>query len=171
MKRLLALPIMLLLLPSIAFTQAVSSDKYIRVLQAVIDDARNDFRHIQTKSTGPGIYESNQVLPGAQTAIVKKSGDKKFAEWISSSKAYDEKQKADDEYRQLYNTMSNAIINVSGEQPYILNGIQSHCEKTEQLQCSFFQLLPHKGSVTTTEIILSIVHSNGKYRVDLVVRK
>jgi len=169
MKRLLTLPIILLLLPAILSAQA-STDKYIRVIQTVIDDARNDFKHIQTKSTGPGTFESNQVLPGAQAAVVKISSDHKIAEWISSSKSYDEKQKADAEYSQLFNTMSNAIIKVSGEQPYILNGTQSGCEKSEQLQCSLFQLLPHKGSGSKTTVILSIVRSNGKYRVDLVVR-
>jgi hypothetical protein len=168
MKQFHILPILLLLLPAIASSQA-SSDKYIRVLQAVIDDARNDFRHIQIKSTAPGIFETNQALP-SQSAVIKISNDRKYAEWISSSKAFEEKQKADDEYRQLYKSMSNAIIKISGEQPYILNGTESGCEKTEQLQCSFFQLLPQKGFVTKTVIILSIVRSNGKYRVELVVR-
>ena len=154
----------------LAFSQASSSDKYIRVLELVIDDVRNDFTHIKSKSISPGVFESNQLMPGSQRSVVNIAGDKRLAEWIASFKSYDEKQKAAVEFDQISRSMSNAIINVTGEQPYILNGTPYNCEKPEQLRCSLFQLLPHKGSVAATAVILSIVKSAGKYRVELVVR-
>jgi hypothetical protein len=169
MKRLLIVQ-SLLLMSLFVSAQAASADKYIKVLEVVIDDVRNDFRHIKSKSISPGVFESNQSMPGAQRSVVNLAGDKTFAEWVASFKPYDDKQKAVVEFDQISKTMSNAIINVAGEQPYILNGTPFTCERSEQLRCSLFQLLPHKGSVAATAVMLSIVKSAGKYRVELVVR-
>ena len=168
MKRLLIIQ-SLLLVSLFASAQPAASDKYITILELVIDDVRNDFKHIKSKSISPGVFESNQIMPGAQRCVVNVA-DKRYSEWISSFKPYDDKQRAAAEFEQISKSMSNAIIKVSGEQPYILNGSPFTCEKSEQLRCSLFQLLPHKGSVAATSVILSIVKTAGKYRVELVVR-
>ena len=160
----------LLLFSSYAFSQATPNDKYLKVLQLVIDDVRNNFTHIKLKSVSPGVYESNQHMPGAQRCVVNNRDNQQLAEWVCSFKQYGDRQQAALEFEELSNSLSNAIINVAGEQPYILNGTPINCEKSEQLKCSFFQLLPHKGSVAATAVILSIVKSAGKYRVELVVR-
>jgi len=169
MKRLLIVE-SFLLISSLAYSQATSGDKYVNVLQVVIDDVRNDFKHIKSKSISPGVFESNQLMPGAQRSVVNSRGTHQMAEWVCSFKQYDDRQRAAAEFEQVSASLSNAIINVAGEQPYILNGSPSNCEKSEQVKCSFFQLLPHKGSVAATAVILSIVKSAGKYRVELIVR-
>ena len=112
MKRLLIIQ-SLLLVSLFASAQPAASDKYITILELVIDDVRNDFKHIKSKSISPGVFESNQVMPGAQRCVVNVA-DKRYSEWISSFKPYDDKQRAAAEFEQISKSMSNAIIKVSG---------------------------------------------------------
>jgi hypothetical protein len=169
MKRFLCSKI-LLFLSFLTFAQGGSSDKYISVLQQVINDVRNDFNHIKSKSIKAGIFESKQVMPGSQSCMVRVSPDQQLTEWIASFKSYDDKQKAETEFRQLSSIFSNAIIKVIGEQPYILNGRSSGCINSQQLQCTQFQLLPQKSSNAQISIMLSLIQANGKYNVELIVK-
>jgi hypothetical protein len=167
MKRLLFLHF-LLLTSLVGFNQAASPDKNISVLQQVINDVRYDFSHIKSKTIKPGIFESKQVMPGAQSSIVRVSSDQKLAEWVASFKPYEEKEKAEAEFSEISKSLSNAIIKSNG-QPYILNAGRSACTKNQQLECTEFHLLPEKSSNPRLRIILSLVQLNGKYLVELVV--
>ncbi|WP_315818931.1 hypothetical protein [Paraflavitalea speifideaquila] len=131
--------------------QGVFSTKTTAALQKVIEDYPNHFKNIKgdrlSEHTRAVDYKSRVEIAGAVNCIVTQytATPRDQYSWSCELARSAEFEQAKASFRELYNQISNTIIKIEGEKPFILNGkYEAPVGEKSRLLCALNYYRPPK---------------------------
>lgn len=152
-----------------AHSQVFPGDEYRSVIEKVVADLPEQFQHLRS-AAGPlkGRYDSNIHFPGSTSSVhYTTANEMVIAEWRSSVASFSNADQALAEYNKVFDRLTNAIIRMRGEQPYILHGRQEAC--ASRMRCAYFQFLPSKGSLARSSVFLTLEKEGTGFSIRLSI--
>lgn len=154
--------------------QGVFSTKTTTALQKVIEDYPNRFRNIKgdrlAEHTRAVDYHSRVVIAGAANPVITQysTSPKEQYAWSCELAKSDSFDKAKATFQSLYNQISNTIIKIEGEKPFILNGRYEVPDAGKKLNAVRFELLAAPEAVQTLKVELTLIYTT-EWKIVLAV--
>lgn len=141
--------------------QGVFSNKTNAALQRVIEDYPNQFRNIRgallQEAAGAADYQSKVQIPGALNCVISVvSEPTAISYWYCSLFASSDYEKARLRYQELYEQISNTIIRIKGQKPFILNGSFNSPDQDNKITATRFHLTPAPACVQHLKIEINL---------------
>lgn len=154
--------------------QGVFSTKTTTALQKVIEDYPNRFRNIKgdrlAEHTRAVDYNSRVVIAGAANPVITQystSPKEQFA-WSCELARSDSFERAKTTFQNLFNQISNTIIKIDGEKPFILNGKYQAPDASKKFHAVRFELLAAPEAVLTLKVELTLQYTT-EWKIVLAV--
>ena len=154
--------------------QGVFSNKTTAALQKVIEDYPNRFKNIKgdrlTAHTRAVDYKSRVEIAGAFNCIVTEysASPKDQYSWSCELSRSANFEQAKASFHDLYSQISNTIIKIGGEKPFILNGKYEAPAGEKKATTIRFELLSAPEAVHSLKVELTLYHTT-EWKVMLVV--
>jgi hypothetical protein len=156
-------------------SQGVFTNDVNAALQKVIQDYPNNFVNLKgtpvPARTGNNQYHSIVEVPGSLNCILTqyRAAKKEIYSWkcimIESEKFGEAKNK----FTELYNQISNTIVKIEGEKPFILSGKYETPSDDKKFTSVIFQLLPATADMQKLKVELSLQQYSSDWKVALAV--
>lgn len=160
MKR---VPLLLLFMVTTMITsaQGVFSNQTNAALQRVIEDYPNRFKNIKgdllKESSGSSDYRSKVQIPGSNNCVISQVSEPAlFTNWTCSVFVTTEYDKAARKFQELYDQISNTIIRIKGQKPFILNGSYTAPDQYNKSTAIRFQMTPAPECVQHLRVEISL---------------
>lgn len=143
--------------------QGVFSNQTNAALQRVIEDYPNRFKNIKgdllKENSGSADYRSKVQIPGAQNCVISQvSQPALFTHWTCSVFVTAEYNKAAQKFQELYDQISNTIIRIKGQKPFILNGSYTAPDQENKSNAIRFQMTPAPECVQNLRVEISLCY-------------
>lgn len=153
--------------------QGVFSTKTTAALQKVIQDYPHRFKNIKgdrlAEHTSTVDYKSRVEIAGAtNTIITQHTKPKDQYSWSCELSGSANFEQARTSFQDIYNQISNTIIKIEGEKPFILNGRYEVPTGERKLTVVRFELLSAPAAIQPLKIELVLRHTT-EWKVMLVV--
>lgn len=144
-----------------ATAQGVFSNQTNAALQRVIEDYPNRFKNIKgdllQESSIAADYQSKVQIPGSLNCVISlASQPAPLSNWTCSIYLSSDYDKARQKYQELYNQISNTIIRIKGQKPFILNGSYTTPEQESKSTATRFQMTPAPECVQNLKIEINL---------------
>lgn len=153
--------------------QGVFSTKTTTALQKVIEDYPNRFNNIKgdrlAEHTRAVDYKSRVVIAGAASPIITTyaAPPKEQYAWSCELARSDNFDQAKTSFQDLFNQISNTIIKIDGEKPFILNG-KFEAPVDKKATTIRFELLAAPEAVQPLKVELSLRYTT-EWKITLSV--
>jgi len=169
--------LLMFLLPLCSYSQGVFTNNAQTALQKVISDYPNRFKNIKGQPVNEDPqstdFTSTVQIPGAQNAVITRYSSEKDEEiysWKCILTASEDFETASAKYKELFKQISNSIIKVDGEKPFILNGVYESPTEEKDFVTSAFYLLPSApGDLSKVKVELSLEYYITEWKLALLV--
>ena len=145
--------------------QGVFSNQTNAALQKVIEDFPNRFKNIKgellQEHSGYADYQSKVQIPGSLNCIISHGAQPEPLNWTCSLFVSSDREKARQKYQELYDQISNTIIHIKGQKPFILNGTYSVPDQEGRATATRFQMTPAPECVQNLRVEIHL-----RYRED-----
>lgn len=144
-----------------ATAQGVFSNQTNAALQQVIEDYPNRFKNIKgdllQENSGLADYQSKVQIPGSLHCVITLANQPALvSNWTCSVFQSADYDKARQKYQQLYDQISNSIIRIKGQKPFILNGSYITPEQESKSTAIRFHLTPAPECVQNLKIEINL---------------
>ncbi|WP_127132701.1 hypothetical protein [Pseudoflavitalea rhizosphaerae] len=144
-----------------ATAQGVFSNQTNAALQRVIEDYPNRFKNIKgdllQESGNAADYQSKVQIPGSLHCVISlASQPAPLSNWTCSIFLSTDYDKARQKYQELYDQISNTIIRIKGQKPFILNGSYTTPEQESKSTATRFQMTPAPECVQNLKIEINL---------------
>lgn len=160
--------VLLLLLVTTLTTsaQGVFNNQTNAALQRVIEDYPNRFKNIKgdllQEYSGYADYHSKVQIPGALNCVISQvSLPEPITNWTCSLFVSPDYEKARQKFQELFEQISNSIIRIKGQRPFILNGSYTAPEQDSKFTSIRFYFTPAPESVQNLRVEIML-----RYRDD-----
>ena len=164
-----------LIFSAATLAQSSFSTKLSLVLEKVIQDHLKNYRDIKggviVQRPQLTEYKSTVFVPGASSCVITHSnisGNDQYS-WscvLLESGNYDQVQS---KFNETYQQLSNSIIKLQGEKPYILTGKYEKPVEQKNYSKIYFDLIPSIGETKKLKVELSLVKENAEWKLLLSV--
>lgn len=154
--------------------QGVFSTKTTTALQKVIQDYPNRFINIKgdrlAEHTRAVDFKSRVEIAGATNCIVTQHANppKDQYSWSCELFRSADFEQAKNHFQDLYNQLSNTIIKITGEKPFILNGKYEAPAGEKKLTVVRFELLAAPETIQPLKVEL-VLHFTTEWKIMLLV--
>lgn len=161
MKRVVPVLLLLMVTTLTVHAQGVFNNQTNAALQRVIEDYPNQFKNIKgdllQESTGAADYQSKVQIPGALNCVISVvTQPSAISNWTCSVFASADYDKARQRYQQLYDQISNTIIRIKGQKPFILNGSFNTPDQDSKSTATRFNMTPAPECVQHLKIEINL---------------
>jgi hypothetical protein len=154
--------LLLLLVTTLTATaQGVFNNQTNAALQRVIEDYPNRFKNIKgdllQENTGSADYQSKVQIPGSLHCVISLVNQPAhISNWTCSVFQSNDYDKAKQKYQELYEQISNTIIRIKGQKPFILNGSYTTPEQESKSTATRFHMTPAPECVQNLKIEINL---------------
>src|SRR5690606_23396518 len=118
-------------------------------------------------------FRSNVVIPGSLNSIITRyssDDDQETYSWKCVLLESEDFEVASKKYRDLYSQISNSIIKIHGEKPFILNGSYEAPTEEKRFNSTAFHLLPAApGYLKQIKVELTLEYYVTEWKLTLLV--
>ena len=172
-----ALTLLLLMLVPYALTaQGVFTNQTHTALQKVINDYPNHFKNIrgQLIDENPQTidYGSTVQIPGSVKTVITRytsDDDKEIYSWKCLMLESEDFAVARGKYKELFKQITNSIIKLDGNKPFILNGTYEDPTEEKRFTSSPFTLVPASGDLKKLRVELTLEFLVTEWRLSVLV--
>lgn len=169
--------LLLLALPCLSYPQGVFTNQTNTTLQAVLNDYPVGFKNIKgalvNKDPQSADFTSRAELPGAVQTVITQystSGDKEVYSWKCLVLQTEEFDIAEKKYKELFGQLSNSIIKIDGQKPYILSGEYNPPTDEKKFNSSSLRLLPPApGELAHAKVEIVMEYYVTEWKINLLV--
>jgi len=154
--------------------QGVFSTKTTTALQKVIEDYPHRFNNIKgdrlAEHTRAVDYTSRVVIAGASSPVITlyATSPKQQYAWNCELSSSDNFEQAKNNFQDLFNQISNTIIKIDGEKPFILNGKYEVPAGEKKATTIRFELLAAPEAVQLLKVELTLRYTT-EWKITLSV--
>ncbi|MGN6419803.1 MAG: hypothetical protein ACTHMC_20030 [Pseudobacter sp.] len=145
--------------------QGVFSNQTNAALQKVIEDYPNRFKNIKgdllQEHSGYADYRSKVQIPGSLNCVISHGSQPEPLNWTCSLFVSSDHEKAKQKYQELYDQISNTIIRIKGQKPFILNGTYIAPDQENKATATLFQMTPAPECIQSLRVEIHL-----RYRED-----
>lgn len=162
--------------PICAHAQGVFTNQTHTTLQKVINDYPNKFKNIKggliEENPQTTDYSSTVEIPGSLHTVITKyssADDKEIYSWKCLMMESEDFQLASKKYSELFGQITNSIIKLEGNKPFILNGTYSGPTEEKRFTSSSFSLVPPSGELKKLKVELTMEFLVTEWKVSILV--
>lgn len=167
---------LLLVIPILSYSQGAFTNKTHSTLQYVLNDFPNQFRNIKgvvlNEDPQTTDYGSKVAIPGSVNTVITQysAEDKEIYSWRSVVLESEDFETASGKYKEIFKDLSNSIVKIEGEKPFILSGTYTPPTEEKRFNSSSFQLLPSAaGELGKVKVELTMEFLVTEWKISLLV--
>jgi hypothetical protein len=169
--------LLMLTLPLWSYPQGVFTNQTHSALEIVLNDYPKHFRNIKGNlvNADPQTtdFASKVEIPGAINTVITRyssSNEKEIYSWkttLMENEDFDESAKR---YKDIFSQLSNSIIKIEGEKPFILTGTYNTPTDEKRFNSSVLQLLPAaSGRLANVKVELTMEYLVTEWKISILV--
>lgn len=169
--------LILVALPYLSYPQGAFTNHTNTTLQIVLNDYPSGFRNIKgelvNRDPQSADFTSRAELPGALRTVITQysaSDSNEIYSWKSLVMETEEFESAEKKYKELFAQLSNSIINIEGQKPYILTGEYMAPTEEKRFNSSSLRLLPSApGDLARAKVEIVMEYLVTEWKISLLV--
>jgi hypothetical protein len=168
---------LLMAFPYWSYPQGAFANQTNSTLQTVLSDYPLKFRNIRgaliNKDPQSSDFASKAELPGSINTVITQyssTDDKEVFSWRSVVMATEEFETATQKYKEIFTELSNSIIKIDGQKPFILTGVYTTPTDEKRFNSSTLQLLPAaSGELARAKVEIVLEYLVTEWKVSVLV--